>query len=158
MIELHPWQASDWPALYTWALPVWSRFGDDFTSRDLGCFVDAMAQRVGPLDRHWGVYRDGELGGWLAEAHVNPVVCQGHALFKRSFFGRETTSRAIQLGIEKSWQRGYRKVWMLVFSDNSAIIRTIREDLGGVYEGTLLAQTQRDGKPVNMDSFAILRR
>jgi RimJ/RimL family protein N-acetyltransferase len=154
-IELRPWDPSDWPLEYRWLKAVWNRVADDFSPTNEADYI--KAQLVASHCIHRGVYRNGELGGILTGQPITPYLVQVHVQFRKSFYGSETTLPAIRLGIDVLFDEcGFGKIWAVVFADNAPIIATLRR-LGATWEGTLIAHTTRNGRPIDMESFAILK-
>lgn len=133
--------------------PGWRLLADDFSPRDLDSFVWTKQKQ---WSVNLGIYRDGELGGYLSQSPVSPVVCMGHAVFKKSFRDRETMVTALRKGIEVGWEMGYQKIWCHIYQDNRPMIRLL-EIIGARFEGVLYSHTLREGKLVNMVSYAITK-
>jgi RimJ/RimL family protein N-acetyltransferase len=152
-IELHPWDETDWPIAWLWMQPYWRQLVDDSIPRDLDFFVENQRMK-GAVS--FGVYRDDELGGLLTQVTVSPWKCFGDCVFKKSFWGRDTTVPALEAGKRLAWSMGYHKISCIVFEDNHLMIGLLNR-VGGIFEGILLEDTQREGRKVNMLSYALLR-
>jgi RimJ/RimL family protein N-acetyltransferase len=152
-IELLLWKDEDWPLLWVWMQPYWSRVANDFSPDTIQDFVSMKRSQ------NWhrlAVYRNNELGGILEAEHVSPVVAQVHVTFKKSFWGWQTTLPAMRLGMEYLWRQGYSKIRAQVYPDNRAIIRVIKT-LGGRLEAVLNSETKRDGKLTDLHQYCILK-
>ncbi len=152
-ISLSPWEESDWPIAFIWLDASWDMLSDDFHPRDIDSFVEIKRRQNAVTI---GVYKDDELGGFLTQSPISPVLCQGHAVFKRRFWRPDETVVALELGKRLAWQMGYHKISAHVYPENKAMVRLL-ERVGGVYEGRLYSETQRGGKLVDMLSYALLR-
>lgn len=95
------------------------------------------------------MWKDGELGGLIVCEPVNPVVGLVHLVFKRSFWGSQTTLTACRSALKVGFESGIAKLCGMVFVDNNAI-RGMYHKLGFVEEGHLRSQTLRGGKPVDV--------
>lgn len=152
-IELRPFEEFDYPVAWLWMRDAWAMIADDFSPTDLEIFLQ-MKRTNADLD--FGVYRDGQLGGILTCVPVTPAVCIGHCVFSRSFWGRQTTEAALREGMRVAWKMGYAKIWCHVFEENRPMIGLLAR-VGAVFEGRLVNQARRNGRPVDCLSYAILR-
>lgn len=153
MIELRPWDESDWPIAWVWLDAAWDAISDDYAPRDVDSFVD-IKQRQGAVNV--GVWRDDELCGLLILAPVSPTLAMGHCVFRRRALRPGETVEVLGMAQRVAWSWGYRKIWAMVYPTNRAMIRLL-ETVGAHYEGMLLSQTQKDGRMVDMLSYALLR-
>ena len=153
VITIEPWDESDYPLLWSWCNKFWDSVADDDVPRTQTEFV-MFKQMQGSINL--GVYRDGQLGGILSCDPVNSKVCQAHAIFRKEFWGRETTERGLQLGIEFAWELGYTKIVSMVYQHNVKM-RALIQAVGGKQEGYHVAQTRQNGKPVDMVSYGIFK-
>lgn len=151
-VDLRPWKEDDFPIAWLWMEPFWHQLADDSMPRDLDAFVEIRrAQQAINL----GVYRNNELGGLLTLVPRSPWLGEGHCIFKRTFMDRETPVRALEMSKQFAWRIGYRKINCVVFPDNKAMIYLLLR-VGALREGPHYSHTQRDGRPTDMLSFAIL--
>lgn len=163
IVTLHPWQDYDWPRYWSWIQPFWDLVSDDFYPRDLDGFIARKLEETRhntgnfALDSvvNLGVYADDELVGLISSTRISPVTCQGHISLKPSAWRQEIGRQALEQVKEIAWEAGYKKIWLLAYADNGAIIALI-EAVGGIFEGVLLKHTQRNGELVDMVSYAIL--
>ncbi len=151
-IELAPWLDEDWPVCWLWLEQSWHFIADDFAPKDLDSFVE-IKRRQGALNV--GVRINGTLGGMLIYVPQTPIVCAGHCVFRRTFWGRHITVPALEMGKKFAWKLGYRKVSASCFEDNRAMVALL-ERVGGIYEGRSINQTLRNGEPINMINYALL--
>lgn len=138
------------PRAWAWMQEFRSRVCDDFSPQDLAEFMAQWdAQERNPERVTFAVERDGEIGGLVTVTRLSPVLADIHLIFKREFWGHETTATALRIVLHEVFQRGIRKVTSLAFRDNHALIGLACK-LGAVKEGVLREQTMRGGKPVDM--------
>ena len=153
VITIEPFDPSDFPLLWQWCQAFWDSVCDDNVPRPQVEFV--MFKEI-QGSTNFGVYRDGQLGGILSFDPINSWVCQAHVVFRKEFWGRDTTERGIQLGIELAWKIGYTKIVALVYEHNIRI-KALIQAVGGKQEGYHVAQTRQNGKPVDMVSYGIFK-
>lgn len=151
-VSLAPWKDEDFPVCWLWMEPHWRQLADDSMPRDLDTFVE-IRRRQDVINL--GVYRDNELGGLLTLVPRSPWLGDGHCIFRRAFMDRETPVQALELAKRFAWKIGYRKINCMVFPDNKAMIYLLLR-AGALREGRHFAHTQREGRPTDMLSFAIL--
>ena len=149
-IEIHePFPEYAWPQVWDWTRDFAQRMEDDFGPKTLNDFVDhsmALAER----SRTWGVWRGAELGGLMVLEPLSPVVGLAHLIFKRSFWGRNTTDGAVREACDSVFGDGkILKICGMVFEDNNAV-RAMYRRIGFHEEGKLRGQTLRGGKPVTV--------
>jgi RimJ/RimL family protein N-acetyltransferase len=144
------------PRVWSWIQDFRARVTDDFSPQTLEEFVvqweQLKAQRT-----TWGVWRGAELGGLVAwEPWPVPGVGVSHALFKREFWGRGTTRRALELVYGELFEDGVRKILGFPFASNHAIIG-LGKSIGAKTEGVLRRQTLQGGKPVDLVILGLLK-
>ncbi len=143
--------------LYDWALPVWRNVASDDAPTDREGFIDYQIKVAEtPGVKTWGVYRDGELGGYVsAVRHAGREwIALTHCIFHREYWGGDTTVVSLRKIAEEIFSDGAVKIEMWVFSDNHAIKGLIKR-LGGHEEGCLTAQVLREGKHSDMCIYAL---
>lgn len=140
------------PRTWTWAQEFRSRVADDFGPQTLHAFMEAWQAKD---QRTWGVWRGDELGGMVTVEPISPLVVSSHCLFKKSFWGHETTLPALQQVFREVFGAGVHKVFSLVFSDNHQMIGLAKK-LGFVREGVLRRQTLRNGKLIDQVALGLL--
>jgi RimJ/RimL family protein N-acetyltransferase len=148
----------DWslPRVWSWIQDFRQRVTDDFSPRTLDEFV-AQWEQLKPLRRTWGVWRGAELGGLVVwDPWPVPGVGVSHALFKREFWGRGTTKRALELVYGELFAGGARKILGFPFASNHAIIG-LGKSIGAKTEGVLRKQTLQLGKPVDVVVLGLLK-
>jgi RimJ/RimL family protein N-acetyltransferase len=144
--------------VWEWIQPFRRRVCDDFAPKTRSEFTDVYLQRMeAPHITSWGVWRDGELGGviWFERVGIAGIV---HVVVKRSFWGAETTGPALSAVATEIFAEGsgVRKIGALFFADNHAV-RAAVQRFGFQREGLLRAQTLRDGQPVDMEPWGLLK-
>jgi len=132
------------------------RVADDFSPQTLDAFVEDWIERAELGRETWGVWRDGELGGVVCVDKVSPIVASSHFLFKKSFWGSETTVAAVEQVFQEVFDTGIERIVSVVFRDNANVLGFARR-LGFVTEGTLRKNTMRQGKLVDMVALGLLK-
>ena len=152
-----PFPEKRWPRVWVWVEEFRSRVMDDFAPQTLEEFV-AQRMHCAPFEATYGVERGGELGGLIVVQAVNPHLASAHCLFKKTFWGHETTLAAVQ-AVFLDWftNTGVEKITSIAFADNHQILAMVRK-LGGDKEGHLYKHTLRDGKPVDQMLLGIHKK
>lgn len=143
--------------LYDWALPVWRSVASDDAPKDREGFIEYQLNTADtPGVKTWGVYRDGELGGYVsAIRHAGREwIALTHCIFRKEFWGGSTTTASLRKIAQEIFDDGAVKIEMWVFSDNHAVKGLIRR-LGGREEGCLSAQVVREGEFIDMCIYAL---
>lgn len=143
--------------LYDWALPVWRSVASDDAPKDREGFIAYQLDIADiPGMKTWGVYRDGELGGYVSAVRQpsRHWVALTHCIFRKEFWGGNTTITSLRKVAEEIFADGVIKIEMWVFADNHAVKGLINR-LGGHEEGTLTAQVMREGKPADMCVYGL---
>jgi RimJ/RimL family protein N-acetyltransferase len=143
---ISPFPEKRWPRVWVWVEEFRLRVMDDFAPQTLEEFV---AQRLASHEATYGVERAGELGGLIVVQPVTPHLASAHCLFKKTFWGHETTLMALrQVFAEWFEHTPTQKISSIAFADNHQILAMVRK-LGGNKEGHLYKHTLRDGKPTD---------
>ncbi|HNY39489.1 MAG TPA: GNAT family protein [Bryobacteraceae bacterium] len=142
------------PRVWEWIQEFRNRVCDDFAPADLDGFLADYHAKAAAGVETWGVVRDGELGGLISFQRLSPVLGTSHLLFKRSFWGQDTTIPAVRMVYEQAFGTGVSKIMSLVFRDNRAVI-SFAQKLGAHREGTFYRHTQRNGKLVDMVALGL---
>lgn len=151
----------DWalPVLWLWIEAVRRRVADDYGPKSFDEFLADWEARRGSR-RTWGVWRDRQLGGMVSIEPVNPDVVVTHAIFKRDFWGRQTTMPALSQVYTEVFRQGVNKITSMIFADNYEI-RALALALGAVEETDrrhpLKAATRRAGELVDMRVISLFR-
>lgn len=142
-----PFPERHWPRVWAWVEEFRDRVADDFAPQTIEAFVQ---QRIeGQLyEMTWGVLRDGELGGLVIVTPLNRHLAMAHVIFKKSFWGHETTLRAIAAVFAEVFAAGFGKISSVAFADNHQILGLVRK-MGGGKEGHLSRNTLRRGVAVD---------
>ena len=143
------------PRIWQWIQSFRWRVADDFAPQTLEEFVSHWATRR-YHERTWGVWRGDDLGGMIAVETVSPILVTSHCLFKRSFWGAETTIPALQQVYRQIFDEGTLKILSFAFADNKQLLGLARK-IGAKKEGTLRRQTMREGKLVDMIAIGLLK-
>jgi len=143
------WFQQAGPALLTDQGPqTMDEFVDDWLVRGARCIT-------------WGVYRDGELGGWIVYEPVTPTTGNAHCVFRKgtgrgnSFWGWKTTIPAISAALDDLFGIGVLRVGLLIQEENRTIESLILH-LGAVKEALWYSVRGDDGQPLTKRG-AVLR-
>lgn len=146
-----------WPEVWLWTRDIRNRIMDDFGPQDVVAFVE-WAIQLQERARVWGVWRrtaEGEeLGGLVTFEPANPVMGVTHVVFRKSFWGRDTTVEALRQAYSLVFASGILKISSVVFQDNHTV-RALARRGGAREEGIFLGHTLRGGKPTNMVALGI---
>ncbi len=153
MITIRPWDDADDVIGWKWVEESWTAFADDDQERSMDAFFGERRRRHAIF---LGVWRDEDLVGLLICEPFTRHCCMAYCVFRRRSTSPSETDRALNLGYEFAWKLGYRRIWAWVHQDNVAMQRALKRT-GAVFEGVLYALGQRDGRPANVVSFALLR-
>lgn len=144
------------PRVWAWMENFRNRVCDDYSPQTLSEFLALWSARAS-LEQRWAVYRDGELGGLITLQPLGPSVLTSHVLFKRSFWGSDTTMQAMRQVYDVAFDLPHiRKIWSLVFADNAQIIGLAKR-MGFEIEGRMRHHTMRHGQPADMIALGLLR-
>lgn len=144
------------PRIWGWVQTFRDKVADDYAPKTIHDFVEDFRRKELNGQRSWAVIRDGEMGGVIQSEAISPGVRSIHAMFKREFWGHATTLPALRQACDQIFANDVRKLVALIFVDNGASIN-IAMSLGGVREGTLRAETIRNGEPVDVAIVGIHR-
>jgi RimJ/RimL family protein N-acetyltransferase len=144
------------PRLWRWADASWRQVADDFAPRTLDEFVSYWETKECAGMRSWEVIRDGEMGGVVTSLRLNPVLADAHCIFKKSFWGHETTAEALRLVFEQLFADGVLKIETKCFHDNHALLGLVGK-LGFEREGTRKQSTLRGGKLVDRAAVGLTK-
>jgi RimJ/RimL family protein N-acetyltransferase len=152
-----PFPAADLPLLYGWCQPVWDKVADDLTPTEPADFVNAfwlLSQE--PSVTTYGVFRDGELGGYVRfeQEMLRPWTGQAHAIFKQSFWGRETTRPALFKIAREIFELGVERISLSMFVDHASM-RALVTLLGARFEGVITKQTIQNGKLIDSALYGL---
>src|SRR6185312_5613880 len=148
MVEIRsPFPPSETPRIFLWMQPFLARVSDDFSPKTIEDFIPFFL-KAAEQQKTWAVYRDGELGGRISYQQVSPVVGTAHIVFKKSFWGHNTSIPAMELAAPEMF-RHCKKLSFQVMEGNKAMISLLKK-FGAKTEGTLQAQTTRNGKPIGV--------
>jgi RimJ/RimL family protein N-acetyltransferase len=148
-----PFPAWAWPLVWEWIQSFRGRVCDDFAPATCAEFVAHMLG-YDPAAT-WAVIRDDELGGLMVTPRLTPVVTSVHTVFKRSFWGRETTVAAGRAVYRRLFDAGAQKLESEAFADNHQV-RAFARELGWVQEGLRRRRTLRGGLLVDMVEFGLV--
>lgn len=143
------------PRVWNWIQDFRDRVADDYSPKTMAEFMAHWEERS-PLRRTWAVWRNEDLGGIVIFEPWQPGVGTSHAIFKRSFWGRATTRRALELVYREIFESGIRKVCNFPFRKNNAII-ALGKSLGMRTEGVLRGQTLQHGQPADLVVLSLFR-
>ena len=150
-----PFPAWAWPSVWQWAATFRDRVFDDSSPQTLDAWV-TYAEAQQRLGQSWAVWRDGDLGGFVLAMPASISSMRVHCVFKRDFWGRETTQTALQLVLTALFSGSCTKVISFPFADNLTVLSFLKR-LGFRKEGRLRQQTLRKGQPVDLIAVGILK-
>ena len=150
-----PFPAQAVPRIWIWTQEFRWRVADDFGPKCLEDFVMEWRERE-RAQQSWAVYCGEELGGVVTVQRMTPIVATSHCIFKRTFWGPQTTLPALRLVYEKVFDDGYEKILSFAFRDNAQLLGLARK-LGAEKEGVLRKQTKRNGRPTDMIAIGLLK-
>jgi RimJ/RimL family protein N-acetyltransferase len=134
--------------VWEWVKSFRTRVCDDYSPATVEAYVQQAIAHPGN-ERTWAVWRDGELGGLISFQSWNPIAGITHCLFKRSFWGPDTTHTALRLAYDEVFASGVQTVNAFVFEDNHPI-RALAKRLGArELRDPIQKFTMRGGEPVN---------
>ena len=139
-----PFPPEELPRVWLWLQEAGSSLLNDQGPQTMDAFVDEWLARRSVT---WGVYRDGDLGGWLCYEPLNEHHGNVHCVFRKAFWGTKTTHPAITQVIEQGFAHGIQTVGMLVPMANRAIQDVIKR-LGGVKEADIARIYTRQGEVI----------
>lgn len=143
------------PRLWQWISSSRNSVCDDFSPKNIDELVVHWERKRRAGERTWGVFRSGDLGGMISSSLFSPILADIHCIFKRSFWGHETTFNAMNLvageifSREDNEKRQVQKITSMAFFDNHALFGLVKK-LGFVKEGSLRQHALRDGKLVDV--------
>lgn len=149
-----PFPESAIPRVWSWIQGFRERVADDFAPASIEQFVQFWSSQS--QAKTWGVWRDGELGGLVVVKEISPVLAESHCLFKRSFWGHDTTLAALRAVYAEVFATGIEKVFSVAFRDNAQLLGLARR-IGAQKEGILRKHTRRGGELVDMIAIGLLR-
>ena len=147
-----PFPEHAWPKVWDWIQPCRGSVMDDNSPTSKGEFVDEQLRMCElPTYRTWGVHRDDELGGLITfqTAHPDDTTGWAHTMFKRSFFGRETTFIALHEVFSALFEEGVQVIRSEVFQSNSNVRHLCRR-LGFREYGPFPNSCRRDGELIDV--------
>ncbi|HEX8186526.1 MAG TPA: GNAT family protein [Blastocatellia bacterium] len=145
------------PLLWLWMEEFRTSVADDFSAQTPHEFIAEqreLAQTRGTIT--YGIYRDLELGGFVQVIITSPVACQAHCVFKREFFGHQTTVPALNEVARQLFDAGIERITMTPLASNNAI-KSLIKAIGAVEEGRLRGATRQNGEPVDLLIFGLLK-
>ena len=147
-----PFPNHAWPSVWKWIQPYKSSVMDDHSAKTIDEFVEAKLELAAKETyRTWGVYRENDLGGLITFETLRPGDTMGwtHTMFKRAFFGRETTQQALSTVFQQLFEEGVQVIRSEVFKSNSNI-RYLSRLIGFEEYGPFPKVAQRGGELVDM--------
>lgn len=144
------------PRLWSWSQEFFNRVADDYAPKTLEQFVKNWEEKAREGRRTWGVLRDGELGGMVCSTRISPVLADAHCIFKRSFWGHQTTAEALRMVFDQIFESGAEKICSTAFRTNHALFGLVKK-LGFQREGMLRSHTRQSGEPVDVAIVGLLK-
>lgn len=128
---ISPFPAEELPRVWLWLQEAGSSLLNDLGPQTMDEFVDYWLQRDAIT---WGVWRDGELGGWVSYEPISATTGNAHCVFRKAFWGSKTvTLPALRQVASDLFATGVVRIGMIVPDTNRAIINLIQR-LGGEKE------------------------
>ena len=133
---VEPFPLADLPRLWVWMEQFKHQIFDDFGPLNQDEFVDLYMERLGGGDRTFAVYRGDVIGGFVSITAPDPCgVAESHCVFRKEFFGHQTTVPALKEVFGIVFADGVSKLATAIFSDNHAVAG-LAKALGFQLEGT----------------------
>jgi RimJ/RimL family protein N-acetyltransferase len=132
-----------------------TRVADDFSPQTLEEYVESQSRRMHP-GLNWGVYRGDDLGGAIWFEQGSPVSGIIHTVFRKDFWGHETTYPALNAAVEEIFGAGVDKLLAMSFADNHSV-RGMAKRFGMAQEGLLRSMTRRRGQLVDMVVYGLTK-
>lgn len=155
-----PFPADSFPLLHLWAQSFWNLVADDNTPTDVVEFTREIVEQVEKYNCiTWGVYRDGELGGYLVFQPMTWAVDEAnhilipyfgtiHCMFKRAFWGHDNTRRALDLMFAELFGAGTQALMLTVFETNP-FVRGLAKSMGAKEVGPLKGRHRIKGQVID---------
>ena len=124
---ISPFPPEELPRVWLWLQEAGSSLLNDQGPQTMDAFVDDWLARRSVT---WGVWRDGDLGGWVAYEPVSEAIGSAHCVFRKAFWGAATTKPALEQVIADCHANGVKRIVMTVPVANGAIRQLIRDRLG----------------------------
>lgn len=144
------------PLLWQWIEAARSQVADDSSPQTPDEFIALERARAEDVCT-FAIYRDYELGGYVRVVPTSAWACEAHCIFKREFYGYQTTLPALDCVARQVFEAGVTRITMLVYQTNGAI-RALLKRLGAVEEGRMRECARQNGQPVDMIIFGLLKR
>ncbi len=140
----------------------WQKFLDDDFAHRKGTFFEYfvdLVERISPF--FWVIVRDGNAVGFMYLENItgcreNLHCAEVIACFDKSVWGKytkESSALFIKFCFE---ELEFTKLKALIYPENSRV-KTILRQTGFTKEATLKAETQRRGKPQDIDIYSLWR-
>lgn len=155
-----PFPGEAWPRVWSWLQDFRSRVVDDYAPATLEEFVHCQILAL-HRQKSWGVWAGSpsgseELCGLVVCEPLAPVLASSYAIFRRDYWGPETSGPALRAVYGEIFGGTTRKITSVVFRDNNAILSALTS-LGAKREGVLRKHTMRGGKLVDMVATGLLK-
>ena len=145
------------PLLWQWIEEARTQVADDFAPQTPTEFIALERARVADGSIiNFAIYRDFELGGYVKVVPTGPITCDAHCIFKRDFYGTQTTLPALNDVARQLFEAGIERITLSTLAQNAAI-RALLRKLGAVEEGRLREATRQNSLPVDVVVFGLLK-
>lgn len=141
---ISPFPPEELPRVWLWLQEAGSSLLNDLGPQNMDEFVDEWMNRQALT---WGVYRDGELGGWVSYEPINETTGNAHCCFRKAFWGTKTTGPALTQVATDLFAIGVERIGMVVPDDNHAIQSLVKR-LGAEKEAYWFVARTPDGQRV----------
>ena len=152
-----PFPPHAWPRVWDWIQPFKGSVFDDTCATTQDEFVEQqLARSQNPGFRSWAFYKDNELGGLAIFETRLPDDPMGfaHTVFKKSFFGRNTTEQALTQLAEEVFAGGVTLIRCEVFQRNSNI-RSLCKAIGFVEYGPFRKCIRQGGELIDVVGLSL---
>lgn len=136
-----PFPEIDLPSLHVWLQRSWALTVGDDVPTDLADWMKWQLERMESLST-WGVYRDGELGGYIEAQECRgtdplPEQCATiTAVFRKDLWGLANTQTALRLALYELFNDGMEMAVFPVLYGNQPI-EALCESIGAISIGTI---------------------
>ena len=142
--------------LWQWIEAARSQVADDSSPQTPDEFIALERARAEDVCT-FAIYRDHELGGYVRVVPLTAWSCEAHCVFKREFYGYQTTLPALDEVARQVFEAGVTRITMLVYQTNTAI-RALLKRLGAFEEGRMRECARQNGQPVDMLVYGLLKQ
>jgi RimJ/RimL family protein N-acetyltransferase len=156
-VVIRPYPLHDVRDAWEWLQEFPQNNFDDFGPKSRTEFREELIERSRRGEKIWIAYVNHEPAGIIGYAPMNTYCGSFHGIcFAKKWHGKGVAKAAVSKVIDEIFAGGQQKISASFFADNERVAYFLYQ-LGFKYEGTLLAQTLRGGKPVDMVMTALFK-